>query len=156
MLYEVITRAIRRLSAAITSSKAEILHTHNAMANYYGALAALSYPRVRLVNSRHGMGAVSQDALKERLFRLSLMRTAAVAVVCNRAAEHRITSYNVCYTKLLRVQSSAIRCPSIDRSTSPGKILYFAGEPAMTDETIAPDCSSFRPCIFLRLSFSRG
>jgi len=101
-------RAVRRLSAVIHSSGANVLHTHNATANYYGALAAMTHPRLRLVNSRHGMGSASKDAFKEKLYRLSLMRTAAVAVVCNRAAEH-FAEQGIVPRSLMRVVYNGIR-----------------------------------------------
>jgi glycosyltransferase involved in cell wall biosynthesis len=80
-------RAVRRVRHEISALQADVLHTHNAMANYYGALAALG-TRIRLVNTRHGMGSASAGALTERLFRLSLWRTAAVAAVCEHARRH--------------------------------------------------------------------
>jgi glycosyltransferase involved in cell wall biosynthesis len=73
-------KALARLRANARSFGAELVHSHNAVANYYAA-AALLGRRTGLVNTRHGMGAGAQ-ARKEKLYRLSLRRTAAVATVC--------------------------------------------------------------------------
>ena len=86
------TQAIRRVYREIRRTNAAVLHSHNAVANYYGALAALPRPRVRLVNTRHGMGSAQAGSVKERLFRMSLLRTAAVAMVCERAKDHFIAN----------------------------------------------------------------
>ena len=86
------TQAIRRVYREIRRTNAAVLHSHNAVANYYGALAALLRPGVRLVNTRHGMGSAQAGSAKERLFRMSLLRTAAVAMVCERAKDHFIAS----------------------------------------------------------------
>jgi glycosyltransferase involved in cell wall biosynthesis len=75
--------AIMRLRAHVRDSGADIVHSHNAVANYYAAAAVLGR-RAGLVNTRHGMGAGAQ-ARKEKLYRLSLRRTAAVAAVCEAA-----------------------------------------------------------------------
>ena len=40
------TQAIRRVYRELRRTDAAVLHTHNAVANYYGALAALPRPRV--------------------------------------------------------------------------------------------------------------
>jgi glycosyltransferase involved in cell wall biosynthesis len=80
-------RAVRHVRQELAALHADVLHTHNAMANYYGVLAALG-TRVRVVNTRHGMGSASANALTERLFRVSLLRTAAVAAVCEHARRH--------------------------------------------------------------------
>lgn len=76
-------RAVARLRSMCRTSKVQILHSHNAVANYYAAAAALGLG-VRLVNTRHGMGAAAAGR-KERLFKLSVARTAAVIAVCQAA-----------------------------------------------------------------------
>jgi glycosyltransferase involved in cell wall biosynthesis len=86
---------------------AEVLHTHNAVANYYGALAALG-SGVRLVNTRHGMGAAVPDARSERLFRLSLIRTAAVAAVCARARQ-QFVAHGIVPSRLAQTVPNGIR-----------------------------------------------
>jgi glycosyltransferase involved in cell wall biosynthesis len=78
-------RAIRALRALYRAEKAEIVHSHNAVANYYAAAAAVG-SSVRLINTRHGMGALASGR-KERLFKLSVARTAAVIAVCQAARQ---------------------------------------------------------------------
>jgi glycosyltransferase involved in cell wall biosynthesis len=84
-------RVIRHLQRERAALHADVLHTHNAVANYYGVLGALG-SRARVVNTRHGMGSTSATALKERLFRWSLVRTAAVAAVSEHARAHFVAS----------------------------------------------------------------
>ncbi|MEP7311041.1 MAG: glycosyltransferase [Pseudomonadota bacterium] len=79
-------RAVTRIRNECIRTDAQVLHTHNAVANYYGALAAFGR-RIRLISTRHGMGAAGVGT-KERLYRLSLLRTAAVAAVCEAAKRH--------------------------------------------------------------------
>lgn len=75
--------ALRRLRAHAAKMNAEMVHSHNAVSNYYAAAALLGTGR-SLVNTRHGMGA-GAAARKEQLYRLSLRRTSAVAAVCEAA-----------------------------------------------------------------------
>jgi glycosyltransferase involved in cell wall biosynthesis len=82
--------AVRVLRGEARSQCADVVHAHNAMANYYAALALLGTD-VRLVNTRHGMG-IAANALTERAFRVSLLRTAAVAAVSEQARERFVTS----------------------------------------------------------------
>ena len=77
--------ALWRLRRLLRRLAPEIIHTHNATAHYYAALATLAGPWVPLLNSRHGMGAVNAGDARERLFRLSLPRTAGVVAVCEAA-----------------------------------------------------------------------
>ena len=79
-------RAVNSIRSECSRTGADVLHTHNAVANYYGALAAFGR-RIRLISTRHGMGSAGTGT-KERLYRLSLLRTAAVAAVCDAARQH--------------------------------------------------------------------
>jgi glycosyltransferase involved in cell wall biosynthesis len=82
-------KAVRGIRRQLNTSAIQILHTHNAVANYYGALAALGLD-VRLVSTRHGMGFTTAPGLKEQLYRLSLLRTAAAVTVCDAAKNHYV------------------------------------------------------------------
>ncbi len=84
-------RAVRFVRREMAALQADVLHTHNAMANYYGVLAALG-TGVRIVNTRHGMGSTSSRSLTERLFRVSLWRTGAVVAVCEHARRHFVAT----------------------------------------------------------------
>jgi len=106
-------RAVTRLNRMIKQANASVVHTHNAMSNYYGALAVLPRPGLRLINSRHGMGAISGDRRKERLYRISLLRTSAVAVVCAAARDHFASNGLVPWHKL-RVIRNGIRLDNFD------------------------------------------
>jgi glycosyltransferase involved in cell wall biosynthesis len=83
-------RAVRAVRREARSLCADVVHAHNAVANYYGALAVLCTD-TRLVNSRHGLG-LPAGTLTERLYRMSLLRTAAVAAVSAQACERFVAS----------------------------------------------------------------
>lgn len=83
-------KAVRRLTGTIGRFLPNIVHTHNMSCNYYAALALLKDRKIRLINTRHGIGEMPR---KQRwLFSLSLFRTACLVGVCSQA------------TKLLRAQ----------------------------------------------------
>ena len=84
-------RSIRHIRRELMQSGAAVLHTHNAVSNYYGALAVAGTP-VRLFNTRHGMGFDQRPGRKERLYRVSLLRTTAVAMVCEAARIHYVAA----------------------------------------------------------------
>lgn len=99
-------RSIRHIRRELTQSGAAILHTHNAVANYYGALA-VSGTHVRLFNTRHGMGFAQRPGRKERLYRVSLLRTTAVAMVCEAARLHYVAN-DIVPARLARVVRNGI------------------------------------------------
>jgi glycosyltransferase involved in cell wall biosynthesis len=86
-------RTVRGVRSALRRQGAQVLHTHNPAAQYYGALAALALPVV-VVNTRHGMGNAPFNVRREVIYRVSLARAAAVALVCASAARdfvrHRV------------------------------------------------------------------
>lgn len=98
--------ATRRLRAL--GRQHAIVHTHNAVANYYAALASLPSRRWRQVNTRHGMGAAAASDRRERLFRLSLYRTDRVACVCE-AARQAFVGHGVVPAALATVIPNGIR-----------------------------------------------
>ncbi|MGY0196283.1 glycosyltransferase [Leptothrix sp. BB-4] len=66
----------------------ELIHTHNPVANYYAALAELtSWRSLPIVNTRHNMGARNPKDRREKLFRLSVARTAKVAMVSQQVSQ---------------------------------------------------------------------
>ncbi len=81
-------RAVRRIRAHLREQGTQVLHTHNPAPHYYGAIATLLWPSVTLVNTRHGMGNAPFTLRREILYRLSLVRTRSVALVCRRAREN--------------------------------------------------------------------
>lgn len=75
-------RVLRALRHAVTAHGVEVLHTHNFVPNYYAATAMLgARHRHAIVNSCHNMGTRLSNARLRSLYRLSLRRTARVAMV---------------------------------------------------------------------------
>jgi glycosyltransferase involved in cell wall biosynthesis len=101
-------RAAWRVRRALVEHRADVLHTHNYMANYYGALAVPIAAPARLVNTRHGMAFVRRERRRERLFRVSLLRTAVVTVVCESTRDYVIAN-RIVPRRLARVVPSGIR-----------------------------------------------
>jgi glycosyltransferase involved in cell wall biosynthesis len=101
-------RAVWRVRRALVEHGADVLHTHNYVANYYGALAVPIAARTRLVNTRHGMAFVRRERRRERLFRVSLLRTAVVAVVCESTRDY-VVANRIVPRRLTRVVPSGIR-----------------------------------------------
>lgn len=76
---------LSRLRGRLRAHATGLLHTHNAVAHYYGVAAALGLPGLGIVNTRHGMGNAPFRRRREWLYRLALRRTAAAALVCESA-----------------------------------------------------------------------
>ena len=69
----------------------QMVHTHNPVANYYTCAAELtSWRRLPIVNTRHNMGASNATDRREKLFRLSVARTAKVAMVSPQVSQRFI------------------------------------------------------------------
>ncbi|HET6432960.1 glycosyltransferase [Dyella sp.] len=78
-------RALRRLRRAVKIHGTEVMHTHNASAHYQAVLATFGLRVPRVINTRHGMGAGTPSARRDRLYRLALGGTDVVATVCDAA-----------------------------------------------------------------------
>lgn len=89
-------RAVGKIRALLRNHKTQILHSHNPIPNYYGVLASLFINGLTVVNTRHGMGNAPFNVRLELLYRISLVRTALVAMVCESARlnfiQHRIVA----------------------------------------------------------------
>jgi len=107
--------ALRRLRAHAREMRASLVHSHNAVSNYYSAAAVLG-TGMTLVNTRHGMGA-GAAARKERFYRMSLRRTAAVAAVCD-AARHAFLRDGLAPASKLRVVRNGIELGGLDPAAS--------------------------------------
>ncbi len=83
-------RALARARRAIDRHDTDILHTHNAVAHYQGVLAACGLDVLRVLNTRHGMGAGQRTGRKEWLYRRSLSRTDMVVTVCEAARRNGV------------------------------------------------------------------
>lgn len=77
--------AVRRLRAWLQAVPDAVVHTHNANAHYHSVAASLGMPVSRLLNTRHGMGAVQPRSRGEWLYRRSMWRTDVVVAVCEAA-----------------------------------------------------------------------
>ncbi len=87
-------RAVGKIRVLLRNHKTQILHSHNPIPNYYGVLASIFINGLTVVNTRHGMGNAPFHVRRELLYRVSLIRTAFVAMVCESARQnfvrHRI------------------------------------------------------------------
>jgi glycosyltransferase involved in cell wall biosynthesis len=77
-------RALLRLRRRLRALGTDVMHTHNATAHYHAVLAVLGL-KLRIVNTRHGMGALDLASRREKLFRRTLSRTDAIVTVCEAA-----------------------------------------------------------------------
>lgn len=106
---------VRRL---IRGHHTDVLHSHNAVAHYLAALASLGLGVDRFINTRHGMGGMRRWNRAEMLYRASLARTDAVAMVCEAACNGAIERRLVPRHKLrvvpngLRVQEFTVASPA--------------------------------------------
>ena len=80
-------RAAGRLRRLFGQARIDVLHTHNAVAHYYAALAAVGLRVGRIVNTRHGMGPSSRGGRMRLLYRVALAGTASVVAVCHAARD---------------------------------------------------------------------
>lgn len=101
-------RAVWRIRRALVEHRADVLHTHNYVANYYGALAVPIGAPARLVNTRHGAAFVRRQRRRERLFRVSLLRTEVVTVACESTRDYVIAN-RIVPRRLTRLVRSGIR-----------------------------------------------
>ncbi|TCV97616.1 glycosyltransferase involved in cell wall biosynthesis [Luteibacter rhizovicinus] len=77
-------RALGRVRELVRAHGTRILHTHNAVAHYQAVLATCGL-RLRVINTRHGMGGNRRARRREWFYRRALVRTNAVVAVCEAA-----------------------------------------------------------------------
>jgi glycosyltransferase involved in cell wall biosynthesis len=100
-------RALRALREAVRAFDADVVHTHNAVAHYYAALATIGLRLGSLLNTRHGMGSFPFSWRRELLYRIALARSDAAVSVCE-AARQRFVSHRIMPTaKALTVRNGA-------------------------------------------------
>lgn len=126
--------AVRRIATHLRSRRVSVLHTHNATANYLGALAALAAPAVVIVNTRHGMGDARHGLRRERLYRCSMLRTFAVALVCE-ASRRSFVANKIIPERKAQVVPNGIRLSNIDPST-PEKRSAALGKLGLPPESL--------------------
>ncbi|MFN3712169.1 MAG: glycosyltransferase [Alcanivoracaceae bacterium] len=83
-----------RLRRLLRDDATQVLHTHNAMAHYYGVAASIALDVVR-INTRHGMGTLLANRRQRLLYRLSMGFTDAACFVCDAAREQFIADGRV-------------------------------------------------------------
>jgi glycosyltransferase involved in cell wall biosynthesis len=84
-------RALARARWAIDRHETDVLHTHNAVAHYQAVLASCGLDVLRILNTRHGMGAGQRTGRKEWLYRRALSRTDIVVTVCEAARRNGVS-----------------------------------------------------------------
>ena len=111
-------KALSHVRRLIREHHTEVLHSHNAVAHYLAVLASLGLGVDKLINTRHGMGGMQRWNRAEMLYRASLARTDAVAMVCEAACNGAIEHGLVPRRKLrvvpngLRVQEFTVASPA--------------------------------------------
>lgn len=111
-------KALSRVRRLIRAHHTDVLHSHNAVAHYLAVLASLGLGVAKLINTRHGMGGMQRWNRAEILYRASLARTDAVAMVCEAACNGAIEHGLVPRRKLrvvpngLRVQEFTVAAPA--------------------------------------------
>jgi glycosyltransferase involved in cell wall biosynthesis len=67
--------AIRKLRSELRDTKANVLHTHNAMSHYYAVAASIGMGLKSVVNTRHGYGKRQTSARGERFYSAAMWLT---------------------------------------------------------------------------------
>lgn len=78
-----------QLRKILREHQAEILHSHNAMAHYYGVFASIGL-KLRRFNTRHGMGTLLGNRRQQWLYRLAMTLTDRACFVCDAAQQRFI------------------------------------------------------------------
>lgn len=101
-------KALAQARRLIRGLPTDVLHTHNATANYLAVLASLGLGVRRVINTRHGMGGMQRWARSEMLYRSGLVCTDIVAMVCEAASAGAVARGLVPRRKL-RVVHNGVR-----------------------------------------------
>ena len=100
-------RALRHLRRLLRQHRAEVLHSHNAMAHYYGVVASVGMNLAR-INTRHGMGTLLGNWRQQLLYSLAMRLTDRACFVCNAAQQRFI------HDGLVPAEKSAVVYNGID------------------------------------------
>src|SRR3989339_223366 len=98
-------RLFFKIVGLLRSKKINVVHTHNPVANFYGAICARMAFVKAVINTRHGMGNYPYNKKGESIFKFSSLFVNKVVFVCELArkrfvdlkivsAEKSITIYN--------------------------------------------------------------
>ncbi|MEP7041500.1 MAG: glycosyltransferase [Dokdonella sp.] len=80
-------RCLFRLRGLLRRHGTEVLHTHNMIAHYHAVIAAFGLQLTRVLNTRHGMGALRASSRREWLYRRCMPWTDVVVTVCDKARQ---------------------------------------------------------------------
>lgn len=125
--------ALRLARRCLRAHATDILHTHNAAAHYHAVLASLGLSIRRIVNTRHGMGAMQTGSRREWLFRRSLFSTDAIVTVCEAARRQLLAAASIPAAKLFAIPNG-IRIERFRTSDveSRSALVEMLGLPART------------------------
>lgn len=98
-------KALWRMRRALRRHRTEVLHSHNGPPHYYARLAAIGLGIPCIVNTRHGMGATTRHARRERLFRWTVRHTDAVVAVCDAARRRFVENGGLPADKVVTVRN---------------------------------------------------
>ena len=126
-------RALRALRSALRNARADVLHTHNAVAHYYAVAATLGLGIRCVINTRHGMGAVRDARRLDRLYRTALLGTDVAVSVCQ-AGQDRFVQAGVIPSAKAVVVPNGVAMAGIEARTAQAKadLLARYGHPADT------------------------
>lgn len=126
-------RALARLRHHVRSHASQVMHTHNAMAQYLAVFATRGLGLRCVVNTRHGMGENRKSARREWLYRRSLSATDAVVTVC-RAARDAAVQRGLAPEQKLRAIPNGIHVEAIARASAErrGRLREALGVAAIT------------------------
>ena len=119
-------RALRALRAALRNARADVLHTHNAVAHYYAVAATLGLGIRCVINTRHGMGAVRDSARLDHLYRTALLGTDVAVSVCH-AGQDRFVQAGVIPSAKAVVVPNGVAMADIKARTAQAKASLLAG-----------------------------
>lgn len=124
-------RALRALRQTLRGARPDVLHTHNAVAHYYAAAAAIGLGISCVINTRHGMGAVRDSRRLDRLYRTALLGTDVAVSVC-RAGQDRFVEAGVIPVAKAVVVPNGVVMAGIDARTVQfrARLLAELGRPA--------------------------
>ncbi len=81
---------LRNIACICKRKRLEVIHTHNPVANFYGAIGGRMAGVKSIVTTRHGMGNYPFNKKREHIFKFSSLFTDKIIFVCNTARENFI------------------------------------------------------------------
>lgn len=128
-------RALAMMRDAVKSFHADVVHTHNAVAHYYAALATIGLGLHTVLNTRHGMGSFPYSWRRERLYRLALLGSDVAVLVCA-AAERRFVSNRIIPKKKARIVPNGTDVDAFVERNAEGRRKLVAACGAPTDTVV--------------------